>query len=387
MVNIKESFLWLGSLAISTVFEYDTPKYVHIKNKKIGLLNRLIQLAIVAYVIGYGVIYKNEAQDKESVQSVVITKVKGVNLINNSHDYMIGCPRGEYNWSVYDHIDLVVPPEEPNSFFVTTNMWITCNQRYGICPEDYSVPDAICTSNTDCPIGKVLPNGNGLTNGSCSNSNGSDPSTCLIYGWCPTEAENDTITAQGHKIDVRDFTVLVKNSISFPRLDPTFRVRNIPPTANHSFLKDCRFDNSDEEGRSCPIFSLQTIIDMLDGNETYEELALFGAVIGLSIEWDCNLDFSFDGCKPKYTARRLDDPKAQISKGFNFRLVVSVLVTCKSCDIIAIIRYAKYYQVDGEEVRDVWKVYGIKFLIQVSGQVSINIFKLNSLSNTLLLNH
>jgi P2X purinoceptor 4 len=52
MVNIKESLLWLGSLGISTVFEYDTPKYVHIKNKKIGLLNRLIQLAIVAYVIG-----------------------------------------------------------------------------------------------------------------------------------------------------------------------------------------------------------------------------------------------------------------------------------------------------------------------------------------------
>lgn len=32
--------------------EYDTPKIVHIKNKKVGILNRLVQLGILAYVIG-----------------------------------------------------------------------------------------------------------------------------------------------------------------------------------------------------------------------------------------------------------------------------------------------------------------------------------------------
>lgn len=43
---------WLGLTAVSVIFEYDTPKFVHIRNKKVGLLNRLVQLIIVGYIIG-----------------------------------------------------------------------------------------------------------------------------------------------------------------------------------------------------------------------------------------------------------------------------------------------------------------------------------------------
>lgn len=39
-----------GSL-VSALFEYDTAKIVHIKNKKVGMMNRLIQLGIVGYII------------------------------------------------------------------------------------------------------------------------------------------------------------------------------------------------------------------------------------------------------------------------------------------------------------------------------------------------
>ena len=48
----KEGCYKFGTLVVETVFEYDTPKYVHIKNKKIGIIYRLVQLAILAYVIG-----------------------------------------------------------------------------------------------------------------------------------------------------------------------------------------------------------------------------------------------------------------------------------------------------------------------------------------------
>ncbi len=40
----------IGSF-VATAVEYDTPKIVHIKNKKVGILNRLVQLGILAYVI------------------------------------------------------------------------------------------------------------------------------------------------------------------------------------------------------------------------------------------------------------------------------------------------------------------------------------------------
>ena len=33
-------------------FEYDTPKIVHIKNKKVGMVNRLVQMIIVGYIVG-----------------------------------------------------------------------------------------------------------------------------------------------------------------------------------------------------------------------------------------------------------------------------------------------------------------------------------------------
>ncbi len=41
----------MGSI-LATAVEYDTPKIVHIKNKKVGILNRLVQLGILGYVIG-----------------------------------------------------------------------------------------------------------------------------------------------------------------------------------------------------------------------------------------------------------------------------------------------------------------------------------------------
>lgn len=39
--------------AFNVVFEYDTPKIVHIKNKTVGCLNRAVQLGIVLYIIAY----------------------------------------------------------------------------------------------------------------------------------------------------------------------------------------------------------------------------------------------------------------------------------------------------------------------------------------------
>ena len=37
---------------MTAAFEYDTPKIVHIQNKKVGVLYRLFQLGIVGFMIG-----------------------------------------------------------------------------------------------------------------------------------------------------------------------------------------------------------------------------------------------------------------------------------------------------------------------------------------------
>ncbi len=52
-MGLKAGFLSAVSSVSSAVLEYDTPKIVHIKNKKVGFLNRLVQVAIVLYIIAY----------------------------------------------------------------------------------------------------------------------------------------------------------------------------------------------------------------------------------------------------------------------------------------------------------------------------------------------
>lgn len=52
MPELGSSLRWFACTVVGIAFEYDTPKYVHIKNKKIGVLNRLVQLAIIGYIIG-----------------------------------------------------------------------------------------------------------------------------------------------------------------------------------------------------------------------------------------------------------------------------------------------------------------------------------------------
>lgn len=49
--KFKSGVLWTWTTFITAVFEYDTAKIVHIKNKKVGVMNRVIQLGIVLYII------------------------------------------------------------------------------------------------------------------------------------------------------------------------------------------------------------------------------------------------------------------------------------------------------------------------------------------------
>ncbi len=79
-------------------------------------------------------------------------------------------------------------------------------------------------------------------------------------------------------------------------------------------------------------------------NEDYDKIAFKGAVIGIEINWNCNLDFDLKYCVPKYSFRRLDDPNTQIAKGWNFR-------------------HANYY----ENSRTLYKATGIRFVLLVNG--------------------
>lgn len=137
------------NFAVSSCLEYDTPKIVTIRSRFIGILNRLVQIAIILYVVVWVfIIHKGYQFIDNAPVSGVTTKLKGVAYTNSSD------PRvGQRLW---DAADLNVPPEENGAFFLTTNVIVTHNQTQGECTELWG---ADCTNDTAClPEGKTTRN-------------------------------------------------------------------------------------------------------------------------------------------------------------------------------------------------------------------------------------
>ncbi|RWS22312.1 P2X purinoceptor 4-like protein, partial [Leptotrombidium deliense] len=311
---------------IADFIEYKTPKIVHIKNRKIGILNRVIQVAILIYVIWYSfytqfiyaIVWKKGYQEFGGLESSVTLKVKGVTSTNYNlsdfNNFVNESMLPFYN-RVWDVSDIVVPPTEPDTFFITTNLIITPNQSLSKCPESPYVSDIRCKpENNSCVPGKTDLLGNGPQTGKCVLSDILEGvHVCEIRGWCPVERDklplkNNTALLQS----TNQFTVLINNAIKFPKFG--ISRRNIPKTSNATYLKKCRYNENNKE---CPVFILNDIVE--NANEKYAEIAKLGAVIAIDIKWDCNLDWNIEYCEPQYSFRRLDDSDAILAPGWNFR--------------------------------------------------------------------
>ncbi|KFW65146.1 P2X purinoceptor 4, partial [Pygoscelis adeliae] len=263
-------------------------------------------------------------QETDSVVSSVTTKVKGVTLTNTS-------TLGAMIWDVADY---VIPPQEENTVFVMTNVILTLNQHQGRCPE---LPDdeTECKEKSDCVPGYVSTHSNGIQTGDCVPYNDSIK-TCEVFAWCPVEDDYHVPKgAGGVEGDATDLSL-------FPCR------RNILPTINSTYLKNCIYDSQTDP--FCPIFRLGKIVEAAEQN--FQEMAVEGGVMALQINWDCNLDRAASHCVPKYSFRRLDnkDSAHTVSPGYNFR-------------------FAKYYKdSNGTESRTLVKAYGIRFDIIVFGK-------------------
>ncbi|KFW80084.1 P2X purinoceptor 5 isoform X2 [Phalacrocorax carbo] len=326
-----EQVAWKGLFL--SFFDYKTEKYVIAKNKKVGILYRVVQLSILAYLVGWVFVVKKGYQDTDTfLQSSVITKLKGVAFTNTTE-------LGERLWDV---VDYVIPPQGENVFFVMTNLIVTPNQRQDMCPESANIPDALCHTDGDCLAGEAVVAGNGVKTGRCLKARESTRGTCEILAWCPVEKRYKPKKAL--LASAENFTVYIKNSIRFPKFN--FSKTNVLATNDESYLKSCRYST---EHRYCPIFILGNIVKWAGSD--FQEMALEGGVIGIQIEWNCDLDKAPSECNPHYSFSRLDTKFAEsISSGYNFR-------------------FAKYYQdAEGVEYRTLIKAYGIRFDVMVNGK-------------------
>eukprot|EP00049_Salpingoeca_infusionum_P019295 m.361227 g.361227 ORF g.361227 m.361227 type:complete len:431 (+) comp19430_c0_seq1:93-1385(+) len=342
--------------AVLGFFEYDTLKTVHITNHKVGLLYRLLQLFIIGYIVGYAILWDKGYQKTDSAVSSIFSKVKGVGITCNDLSLKYWELEECANRSaiqVWDVADYVVPSQESNAFFIITNSLETKNQTQR--PQGWAEDPLartsgsdrtyICESDADCTPHRFSASRNGAVSGTCN----TDIKRCDVYGWGPVElSKDDDLTQElGYARQmpmVENFTVFIKNNILFPEFKEKFGNTGL---GNNSaeYLKSCLWDP--EDNKFCPVFRIGSILNEAGFTNFTDDGMKAGAVVTIGIHYDCNLDQNTTVCEPEYTFTRIDTKSDPLSKGYNFR-------------------FAKY-SVEQNPTRDLYKVYGLRFIFVISG--------------------
>ncbi|KAF0039759.1 hypothetical protein F2P81_007994 [Scophthalmus maximus] len=106
---------------VTDFFTYETTKSVVVKSWSVGIINRIVQLLIITYFVGWVFIHEKAYQTIDTgIESSVMTKVKGFGYQNNIS---------------MDVADYVYPPQGAGVFCIMTKLIITENQFQGKCPE------------------------------------------------------------------------------------------------------------------------------------------------------------------------------------------------------------------------------------------------------------
>ncbi|KAK5859116.1 hypothetical protein PBY51_003206 [Eleginops maclovinus] len=304
-------------------FEYETPRQVLVRNRRVGVVCRIIQLGVLAYIIGWVFIYEKGYQSTDVAVSSVYTKMKGVGYTSIN-----GTER------VWDVADYVFPSQGDASFVVMTNYIITEGQKMGKCPELHGKHN--CSSNADCEGGSFKRQMTGV----CVD----ETKTCQVLAWCPVE-DDLVIPDPPMLMSAENYTLFIKNSVTFPLFGVSRS--NLVEGIDAGYISKCLYHP--EDAPLCPIFRLGDIVKLSGFN--FETIATVGGAIGIVVDWTCNFDVSVKHCKPKYTFHGLygnpaETDKARASVGYNFR-------------------YAKHYMEDRYQKRTLMKVFGIRFDIIV----------------------
>ncbi|VDL91073.1 unnamed protein product [Schistocephalus solidus] len=390
------------------------PKVVIIKASSVGVLYRLMQLAIIVYFVVWVMLHEKGYQAFERPISGVTTRVCGTVFSNLDHDgvYHAGGP------IIYTEADLAVPPIQNAGFFLVTRIYSAIEQEQTFCPESPELFDAICSSDADCPAGEIAAtkltstlknmsfppffdfdlDGHGPFTGRCV----PETSTCEVFAWCPilensevrrsswskiieiTSKSNPLLRPQFHLFsnlkfieqrvraqdfpsykrgeveplyDVLNFTVSIKNSIEFPIYK--FKKRNILPWMNASYLKKCFYEKGHPFNKYCPNFRLHNIIHQ--SGAVVREILKVGGIIDISIHWDCDLDLHEDRCYPTYSFRYLGSvSNSQTSHQISNRTFIPLEDKFYT-------EFATHYG-SVKHRRMLMKVNGIQFFISVTGK-------------------
>ncbi|KAB0400382.1 hypothetical protein E2I00_019197, partial [Balaenoptera physalus] len=212
---------------------------------------------------------------------------------------------------VWDVADYVFPAQGDSSFVVMTNFIATPRQAKGHCAEGHAVGEIF-----------LGPYPGGLGSAALPFPRTRKGARARIIVAAPRERQKGRPKAE-------NFTLFIKNSISFPRFKVTRR--NLVEEVDAAYMKTCLYHKTLHP--LCPVFKLGYVVQ--ESGQNFSTLAEKGGVVGITIDWHCDLDWHVRHCKPVYEFHGL---------------------------------FARHFVENGTNYRHLFKVFGIRFDILVDGK-------------------
>ncbi|KTF93832.1 hypothetical protein cypCar_00014402 [Cyprinus carpio] len=182
-------------------WDYETPKVMVVKDRKLGVIYRAVQFLVITYFIWHVFISQKAYQETETrPESSVYTEMRGVAMLEDS---------------VQDTTEYVRPSEGGDVISTILRREVTHDQTQGTCAEHYSVANANCTQDSDCAKGEIDFDGHGQRTGRCIPYYNDTFKTCEIKSWCPIEEY--AVVREPALEQAINFTVFIKNAIHFPK--------------------------------------------------------------------------------------------------------------------------------------------------------------------------